>query len=70
MIFLLYIGISFIALGLYLVLDDIYDIKTLIKDKKIIRKESFKVDSYFKLKFVVGCFGIIVGILSLINYFS
>lgn len=69
-IFLLYIGIFFIALGMYLILDDIYDIKTLLKDKKVIRKEKFKVDSYFKLRFVVGCFGIVIGILSLINYFS
>jgi len=65
---LLYIGIVFIILGLYTILENIIDISTLLKEKLIVRKMDFNIDEYFKLKLYVGAFSIIVGILSIINY--
>lgn len=65
---MLYIGIVFIILGLYTILENIIDISTLLKEKLIVRKMDFNIDEYFKLKLYVGAFSIIVGILSIINY--
>jgi len=67
---MLYLGVILIILGIYSIFEDIFDVKTLLKEKKIVVKEKIKIDSFYKLKLVVACFAIILGVLSLINYFS
>lgn len=66
--YLLYIGMIFILLGIYIVLVDILDINILLREKAIVRKEYFIADEYFQLKLVVGIFAVVVGILSITNY--
>lgn len=65
---LLHIGIFFIALGLYTVLEEFYEIKVILFDKIIIKKKENNLGNYFILKIVVAFFAIIAGILSIANY--
>lgn len=65
---MLYIGIIFIIVGLYCILQDFFDMKILVKEKVIVRNRKFTVDDYFKIKLVLGLFAIIVGILSIVNH--
>ncbi|WP_176967921.1 hypothetical protein [Proteiniborus ethanoligenes] len=66
---MLYIGIIFILLGVYNIFSDIFDIKIFFKEGKISKDKCFKLDEYDNIKIVVGIFAIIVGLLSLANYF-
>lgn len=68
MIFLLYIGIIFIVMGVFIVIDDFYDIRILLSEKILTKKQQNNIDDLAKIKIVVGIFAIIVGILSIANY--
>ena len=67
---LLYTGLFFILLGLYLIIEDIYDIVGSFKSQKIIKKANFTINEYYKLKVAIGIFSVVIGIFSLINHFS
>jgi len=66
----LYIGILFTAIGLYLIIEDVYDLTTVISKREIIKRGSFVLDDYYKLKASIGIFSIVVGIFSIVNYLS
>lgn len=65
---MLYIGIIFIVMGVFIVIDDFYDIRILLSEKILTKKQQNNIDDLAKIKIVVGIFAIIVGILSIANY--
>ncbi|WP_069649877.1 hypothetical protein [Caloranaerobacter ferrireducens] len=65
---MLYKGILFIFLGVFLIIEERYDIKKLVKDRVFIIKKDFVYDSYYEIKLFLGILSIIVGIFSIINY--
>lgn len=69
MIFLLYIGILFISFGIFLIIDDIYDVKILLKEREFKKREDFKADNFYQFKALLGAFAIVLGIFNLLNYF-
>ncbi|KPU27641.1 hypothetical protein TR13x_03685 [Caloranaerobacter sp. TR13] len=65
---MLYKGILFIFLGVFLIIEERYDIKKIVKDRIFIIKEDFVYDSYYEIKLFLGILSIIVGIFSITNY--
>ncbi len=63
-----YIGIIFIVMGLYLILEEIYDFKLLLLERKIIKKEDFIPNNFYEFKLLLGIFIIIVGFFSILNH--
>lgn len=64
----MYIGIFMLLLGVYEIASEYYDVQKLLKTRVLVRRETIDKDEYFKIKFVLGIFSIVIGILYLLNY--
>lgn len=66
---MLYIGIIFILIGIYTIFEDSYDLKQSLKEKELVKLENIEKDSFYKVKYMIGLFSMVVGVFSIINNF-
>lgn len=66
---LLYIGVILILIGTYTVFEDFYDLRGSLIKRELVKLENVQVDSFYKVKSMMGLFCMVVGLFSIINYF-
>ncbi len=65
---MLIIGILFILLGTFTMLNEKYEIKVIDDNKEIVTKETVENNVFHRYKMVVGIFAVILGVFSILNY--
>ncbi|MCB5559003.1 hypothetical protein FYJ27_04915 [Anaerosalibacter bizertensis] len=61
-------GIIFILLGIYVIISDKYNLKSNESGREIVKNEDIKKDRFYKYKFVIGIFSVVLGVFSVLNY--
>lgn len=65
---MLLLGILFILLGIYIINIDKYYIEDSEEEKILKKKDEFKRDNFYRFKFFIGIFSIVIGAFSILNY--